>query len=427
MDLLADLEARGLIHDTTDRAALAARLAAGPITLYYGCDPTADSLHIGNLIGLLVLRRFADAGHRPDRPGRRRHRHGRATRAGAPRSATSSTRRPCAPTSRPSRARSRRILGRRARRGSWSTTSTGPAPLLAARLPPRRRQARHRQPDAGPGVGARPGMDGEHGISFTEFTYMLLQANDYRWLHEHQGCELQIGGSDQWGNILSGVDLIRRSHRRGRPRPVLAPAHRARRHEARQDAPAPGSGSSADRTSPYQFFQHWMASRRPPGRRVPAPSSPCCPSTRSTRSSPPTTRRPSAATGQRRLAREVTALVHGAEAAARRGGRRPCSSAATSTTSTPPPSRPSPAEVPTTDVPRAASPTASTSPSCWSRPGWRRRRARPAGSLEQGGVRVNGAPARDRTTSWREATSLHGRYAPARRGKADYRLVAVPS
>ena len=63
--LLDDLEARGLVHDTTDREALAERLAAGPVSLYYGCDPTADSLHVGNLIGLLVLRRFQDAGHHP--------------------------------------------------------------------------------------------------------------------------------------------------------------------------------------------------------------------------------------------------------------------------------------------------------------------------------------------------------------------------
>ena len=64
-DLLDDLDQRGLIHDSTDRATLAARLAEGPITLYYGCDPTAPSLHVGNLIGLLLLRRFQDAGHRP--------------------------------------------------------------------------------------------------------------------------------------------------------------------------------------------------------------------------------------------------------------------------------------------------------------------------------------------------------------------------
>jgi tyrosyl-tRNA synthetase len=65
MDLLVDLERRGLVHDSTDREALATRLAEGPITLYYGCDPTAPSLHHGNLIGLIMLRRFQDAGHRP--------------------------------------------------------------------------------------------------------------------------------------------------------------------------------------------------------------------------------------------------------------------------------------------------------------------------------------------------------------------------
>src|SRR5262245_43635038 len=63
--LLDDLDARGLVQDSTDRAALAARLAEGPLTIYYGCDPSADSLHVGNLIGLVMLRRFQDAGHRP--------------------------------------------------------------------------------------------------------------------------------------------------------------------------------------------------------------------------------------------------------------------------------------------------------------------------------------------------------------------------
>src|ERR1700704_444226 len=65
MDLLSDLDARGLIHDSTDRNALAARLAAGPVTLYHGIDPSSDSLHTGNLIGLVMLRRFQQAGHRP--------------------------------------------------------------------------------------------------------------------------------------------------------------------------------------------------------------------------------------------------------------------------------------------------------------------------------------------------------------------------
>ena len=73
----------------------------------------------------------------------------------------------------------------------------------------------------------RARLESEHGISYTEFSYMLLQANDYLWLHDHHGCELQIGGSDQWGNIVSGVDLIRRTRRVAHARPGLAPAHRS--------------------------------------------------------------------------------------------------------------------------------------------------------------------------------------------------------
>jgi tyrosyl-tRNA synthetase len=93
MDFLADLEARGLIQDSTDRDALRARITAGQVGVYYGCDPSADSLQVGNLIGLLVLRRFADAGHRPVALA------GGATgmigdRAAAPRSGTCSTPRP---------------------------------------------------------------------------------------------------------------------------------------------------------------------------------------------------------------------------------------------------------------------------------------------------------------------------------------------
>ena len=105
MDLLADLDARGLLHDSTDRAALAARMAQGPITVYYGCDPTADSLHHGNLIGLVMLRRFQDAGHAAIALA------GGATGmvgdpSGRSRSATCSTTPRSTTTSRPSRPRS---------------------------------------------------------------------------------------------------------------------------------------------------------------------------------------------------------------------------------------------------------------------------------------------------------------------------------
>ena len=218
----------------TDREALAARLAAGPITLYYGFDPTADSLHIGNLIGVLVLRRFQDAGHRPialaggatgmvgDPSGRSEERNLldddqlAANLAGI-------------------RAQLERLLdfsgpGRRAggqrrpgpRHSRCSTSSaTSASTSRSTRWWPRSR------------CGA--GMEGEDGISYTEFSYMLLQANDYLWLHEHEGCELQIGGSDQWGNITAGIDLDPAAGGSHGPRAHLAPARPLRRPEVRQD------------------------------------------------------------------------------------------------------------------------------------------------------------------------------------------------
>ena len=98
----------------------------------------------------------------------------------------------------------------------------------------------------------------EHGISYTEFSYMLLQAHDYLHLHRDLGVELQIGGSDQWGNILSGIDLVRRVTGADGPRAVVAAAHGARRDEARARRPGARIWLDPARTSPYQFFQHWM-------------------------------------------------------------------------------------------------------------------------------------------------------------------------
>ena len=207
MDLLADLSARGLIHDSTDRDALAARLAEGPVVLYHGMDPSADSLHTGNLIGLVMLRRFQLAGHRPialaggatgmigDPGGRSEERnlldeHSLRRNVAAIKEQIS------------------RVLGESE---EWKLVDnyewTRDIPLLAF-LRDVGKHVTVNQMMARESVRTR--LEGEHGISYTEFSYMLLQAHDYWWLHRNEGCELQIGGSDQWGNILSGVDLIRR-------------------------------------------------------------------------------------------------------------------------------------------------------------------------------------------------------------------------
>ena len=257
MDLLADLEARGLVHDSTDRAALAARLAPGQptITLYYGCDPTADSLHHGNLIGLVTLRRFQDAGHTAIALA-----GGATGMVGDPSGRSDERNLLDDATLDRNVAAIKEQLGRivdvSGARGRLVDNRDWTQPLtLLQFLRDVGRHATVNQMLARESVRIR--LESEQGISYTEFTYMLLQANDYLWLHDHLGCELQIGGSDQWGNIISGVDLVRRTRRvavHALSWPLLTAA----------DGSKLGKSTGARlwldpaKTSPYQFHQHWL-------------------------------------------------------------------------------------------------------------------------------------------------------------------------
>src|ERR1700744_4628012 len=188
MDFLADLEARVLIQDSTDRDALRARIQAGPVGVYYGCDPSNDSLQIGNLIGLLVLRKFAEAGHHPialaggatgmigDPGGRSKERNLLDART-----LTRNYERIAAQIERISRVRLVNNL-------DW----TGPVTLLDF-LRDVGKYANVNQMISRESVKAR--LESENGISFTEFSYQLLQANDYLHLFRTHQVELQIGGS----------------------------------------------------------------------------------------------------------------------------------------------------------------------------------------------------------------------------------------
>jgi tyrosyl-tRNA synthetase len=255
--LLTDLDARGLLHDTTDRAQLSALLDEGPVTLYAGFDPTADSLHAGNLIGLLVLRRFQLAGHRPialaggatgmigDPSGRSDERNmlDEATLAANLASIKEQIARFLDVSAGPQQAELVDNL-------SW----TAPITLLDFL----RTVGKHvtvNQMLAKESVRSR--IEGESGISYTEFSYMLLQANDYAWLHEHRGCTLQIGGSDQWGNITAGIDLVRR--RTGVAVHGLTWPLMTRSDGAKFGKSADGAiWLGAHRTSPYAFYQYWI-------------------------------------------------------------------------------------------------------------------------------------------------------------------------
>jgi len=420
MDLFADLEARGLVHDSTDRGALAARLAAGPIGVYVGFDPTADSLHVGHLLGQIGLRRFQLAGHRPfplaggatgmvGDPGGRSEERNLLDRATLDHNIAHI------------KAQLERILdftpgpaqATLVDNASW-TEPLGVLDFL-------RDVGKHvtvNQMVAKESVRGR--MEGEHGISYTEFSYMLLQANDYKWLCEHHDVELQMGGSDQWGNITTGIDLIRRmlgwvAH--GIIWPLLT----------RPDGSKYGKTASGaiwldpDKTSPYQFRQYWLQSSDEQIERYLLQLS-----LRPVREleeilaahrAAPEERR-----AQRELARELTELVHGPEAA------RAAEDAATVLFGGDPLAAPDTAfdlvrrEVGATVVPVSA---LDDLVGLLVRTGLASSNGDARRTLEQRGYRANGRQLDANATSLRDLPRVADRFLLLRRGRTNYHLVEV--
>jgi tyrosyl-tRNA synthetase len=312
MDLIADLETRGLIHESTDRDYLRARVQDGPVGVYYGCDPTADSLHVGNLIGLIVLRRFQDAGHTAIALA-----GGATGMVGDPGGRSEERNLLDEDTLTANVASIKQQLGRIVdlsdpRRGVLVDNRDWTQPIsLLEFLRDVGKHVTVNQMVARESVRIR--LESEHGISFTEFSYMLLQANDYLWLHDHLGCEIQVGGSDQWGNIVSGVDLIRRK-RQHAVHAFCWPLLKAADGSKLGKTTGARTWLDPDKTSPYQLRQYFMQvpddDIRPqmlafslrPVNEVEA--------VLAEHASAPHRR-----TAQRALAHEVTALVHGESAA----------------------------------------------------------------------------------------------------------------
>jgi len=210
--ILQDLHWRGLVADMANREELERLLAPGaaPVTLYVGFDPTADSLHLGHLIGLLILRRFQLAGHRPIAVA------GGATGMIGDPSGKSSERNLL--SSEILEANIAGIQGQLGRLLDFET-KTNPALLLnnadwvrpISVLDFLRDVGKHFSVNAMMAKDSvKSRMESTAGISFTEFSYSLLQAYDFLHLNETHGCLLQGGGADQWGNITAGIDLIRR-------------------------------------------------------------------------------------------------------------------------------------------------------------------------------------------------------------------------
>jgi tyrosyl-tRNA synthetase len=253
-DILDDLHARGLVQDTTDEAVLRRRLDEGPITVYCGFDPTADSLHIGNLVPLLLLRRFQQFGHVP------------IVLAGG---ATGMVGDPSG------RSDERNLLDNETLNTNLAAIRSQLAAIVdmesGAVLADNREwtvemSAIEFLRDVGKHVtvntmlakeSIKSRLEGEQGISFTEFSYMLLQANDFVELNARYGCELQVGGSDQWGNITAGIDMVRR--RNQRPVHGLTVPLVTRSDGAKFGKTADGAvWLSAERTLPYEFHQYFM-------------------------------------------------------------------------------------------------------------------------------------------------------------------------
>src|SRR3984957_6271350 len=258
MNIYEELEWRGLAADCTEKDELVKRLGAAPMTLYAGFDPTADSLHVGSLVPLLALRRFQLQGH-----------HAIAVAGGA----TGSIGDPSGKT------QERQLLTREVLNANIASVKeqlrrlldfdakANPARLMdnaswtagVSYLDFLRDIGKHFSVNmmvAKESVRARM-EDREAGISYTEFSYMLLQAFDFYHLRKEHNCELQIGGSDQWGNITAGTDLCRKklgAHTFGLTLPLILNSDGSKFGKSVAGA----VWLDPKQTSVYRFYQFWI-------------------------------------------------------------------------------------------------------------------------------------------------------------------------
>ncbi|MGK8504850.1 tyrosine--tRNA ligase [Nocardia asiatica] len=255
-DIIDELTWRGLIAQSTDLDALRAAAAAGPLTLYAGFDPTAASLHAGHLVPLLALKRFQRAGHRPIVLA-----GGATGLIGDPRDVGERTMNSTDTVA----GWAERIRSQLERFVDLDDSPTGAVVVdnmdwtgQLTTVDFLRDIGKHFSVNvmlARDTIKRR--LDGE-GISYTEFSYMLLQANDYLQLRRDYGCTLQVGGSDQWGNIIAGVELNRRvdgASVHALTVPLVTSA------DGKKFGKSTGGGSlwlDPEMTSPYAWYQYFV-------------------------------------------------------------------------------------------------------------------------------------------------------------------------
>ncbi len=417
-DILDELQWRGLVAQTTDEAALRSALAAGPVTFYCGFDPTAPSLHMGNLVQLVVMRHLQRAGHRPlCLVG------GSTGLIGDPKATAERTLN--------SKETVAQWVARIAEQVRPFLDFDGPhaatlvnnldwtAPLSA--LDFLRDVGKHFRVNAmirKDAVAAR--LQSSEGISYTEFSYQLLQGLDFLELFRSYGCTLQTGGNDQWGNLTAGVDLIHRvegatAHLLTTPLITDASGQKFGKSEGN------AVWLSADMTSPYAFYQFWLNVE---DASVVQLLKVFTDRTREevARLEESVADRPFAREAQRALAQDVTTLVHGEQAtravesaSAALFGKGELASLDEGTL------RDATRELETARV----APTDLAVLDLFVATGLAASRAAARRTVDEGGAYVNNVKVTDPAASLSTGDLLHGRYAVLRRGRKTLAAVEV--
>ncbi|AXI80074.1 tyrosine--tRNA ligase [Peterkaempfera bronchialis] len=414
-DIVDELQWRGLIALSTDEDALRKAFADGPVTVYCGFDPTAPSLHLGNLVQILTLKRLQQAGNRP---------------LGLVGGATGLIGDP--------KPNSERILNDPEVVAGWVKRLTGQIERFldfegphAARMVNNLdwtsgmsaiqllrdvgKYFRVNKMIAKEAVARR--LNSEAGISYTEFSYQVLQGMDYLELHRRYGCTLQTGGSDQWGNLTAGVDLIHKAdgaavHALSTPLIVKADGTKFGKTETGTVWLDP------ERTTPYAFYQFWLnADDRDVSTFLRIFSF------RSREEIEElerlTEERPAARAAQRALAEELTTLVHGADQ---------CERAVAASKALFGQGELADLDAPTLDAAVAELPKAQVAElgsvvDLLVASGLSASRSAARRTVKEGGAYLNNAKVADEETAATEADLLHGRWLLLRRGKRN--LAAV--
>ena len=416
--LIGALEARGLVAQVSDRDALDRHLAEGRRTLYCGFDPSAPSLQVGNLVPLMVLRRYQLAGHRPialvggatgligDPSGRDEERslNDDDTVAGW----TENIR----------------------RQVSRFIDLDGDAGLVVNNLDWMREQdaigflrdvGKHFSVNAmlaRDAVRARIDREGA-GISFTEFSYMLLQAFDFAELARRHDCTLQVAGNDQWGNIASGIDLGRRLHGRrlfGMTSPLVTRADGVKFGKSAAGA----VWLDAEHTSPYAFHQFWLNC-------ADADVAPflgyftVLPASEIDEVAAEVQAHPERRQGQRVLAAEVTRLVHGEAAlqSAERIAKALFGGEIRALT------KDDLGQLELDGMERTSVPDGTGLLEALTSAGLTRSNAEARRMVGAGAIQLNGSPVADAALRLTAADALHGRHHLLRRGKKRWHLMVL--